>query len=152
VARYVEGVNRHQVTLLPECLEDYIAEDNTVRVVEAFVEELDLTALGFTRALPAETGRPAYHPAVLLKIFIYGYLNRIASSRRATGATLGTRRGRRTTTRQAGATTQADDRAATHRRTRVRDAEALDGINPLPDPRTCQREYRDEPAGAGLQP
>jgi transposase len=82
VARYVEGVNRQQVTLLPECLEDYIAEDNTVRVVEAFVEELDLAALGFARAAPADTGRPAYHPAVLLKIFIYGYLNRIASSRR----------------------------------------------------------------------
>jgi transposase len=82
MARYVEGVNRQQVTLLPECLEDYIAEDNTVRVVEAFVEELDLAALGFARAAPADTGRPAYHPAVMLKIFIYGYLNRIASSRR----------------------------------------------------------------------
>jgi transposase len=70
------------VTLLPECLEDYIAEDNSVRVVEAFVEELNLAALGFARAAPAITGRPAYHPAVLLKIFIYGYLNRIASSRR----------------------------------------------------------------------
>ena len=82
MARYVEGVDRQQVTLLPECLDDYIAEDNTVRVVEAFVEELDLAALGFARAAPADTGRPAYHPAVLLKIFIYGYLNRIASSRR----------------------------------------------------------------------
>ena len=82
MARYVEGVDRNQVTLLPECLEDYIAEDNTVRVVDAFVEELDLVALGFARAAPADTGRPAYHPAVLLKIFIYGYLNRIASSRR----------------------------------------------------------------------
>ena len=82
MARYVEGVDRQQVTLLPECLEDYIAEDNTVRVVEAFVEELDLAALGFARAAPPNTGRPAYHPAVLLKIFIYGYLNRIASSRR----------------------------------------------------------------------
>ena len=82
MARYVEGIDRDQVTLLPECLEDYIAEDNLVRVVEAFVEELDLAALGFARAAPAITGRPAYHPAVLLKIFIYGYLNRIASSRR----------------------------------------------------------------------
>ena len=82
MARYVEGVDRQQVTLLPECLDDYIAEDNTVRVVEAFVEELDLAAIGFARAAPADTGRPAYHPAVLLKIFIYGYLNRIASSRR----------------------------------------------------------------------
>jgi transposase/DNA-binding protein H-NS len=82
VARYVEGVNRRQVTLLPECLEECIGEDNTVRVVEAFVEELDLAALGFARTSPADTGRPAYHPAVLLKIFIYGYLDRIASSRR----------------------------------------------------------------------
>jgi transposase len=82
MARYVEGSDRTQVTLLPECLDDYIAEDNPVRVVEAFVEELDLEALGFARAAPAVTGRPAYHPAVLLKIYIYGYLNRVASSRR----------------------------------------------------------------------
>src|SRR6478609_7032951 len=80
--RFIEGAERSQVTLLPECLEDYIAEDNPVRVVDAFVEELDLQALGFERATPADTGRPAYHPAVLLKIYIYGYLNRIASSRR----------------------------------------------------------------------
>ena len=82
MARYVEGSDRKQVTLLPECLDDYIAEDNPVRVVEAFVEELDLEVLGFPRAAPAVTGRPAYHPGVLLKIYIYGYLNRIASSRR----------------------------------------------------------------------
>ena len=84
MSRYVEGSDRSQVTLLPECLDDYIAEDNTVRVVEAFVEELDLAALGFTKAAPAATGRPAYHPGVLLKIYIYGYLNRVASSRRLT--------------------------------------------------------------------
>jgi transposase len=70
------------VTLLPECLDDYIAEDNPVRVVDAFVEELDLEVLGFGRAVPSATGRPAYHPAALLKIYIYGYLNRVASSRR----------------------------------------------------------------------
>ena len=68
--------------MLPECLDDYIAEDNPVRAVDAFVEELDLKLLGFVGADPAKTGRPAYHPAVLLKIYIYGYLNRIASSRR----------------------------------------------------------------------
>jgi transposase len=68
--------------LLPECLDDYIAEDNPVRVVDAYVEELDLQELGFEGAEPAATGRPAYHPAVLLKIYIYGYLNRIQSSRR----------------------------------------------------------------------
>jgi hypothetical protein len=82
MARYVEGSDRRQVTLLPECLEDWIAEDNPVRAVDAFVEELDLAALGFARAMPASTGRPAYHPAALLKIYIYGYLNRVASSRR----------------------------------------------------------------------
>jgi transposase len=82
VARYVEGVDRNQVTLLPECLRDYIADDTTVRAVDAFVEELDLAALGFARAAPAYTGRPACYPAVLLKIFICGYLNQIASSRR----------------------------------------------------------------------
>jgi transposase len=80
--RYVEGSARDQVTLLPECLDDYIADDNPIRVVEAFVEELDLEALGFEGMTPATTGRPSYHPAVLLKIYIYGYLNRIQSSRR----------------------------------------------------------------------
>jgi len=80
--RFIEGAERSQVTLLPECLDDYIAEDNPVRVVDAYVEELDLQELGFEGAEPAATGRPAYHPAVLLKIYIYGYLNRIQSSRR----------------------------------------------------------------------
>src|SRR6187397_964235 len=80
--RFIEGAERSQVTLLPDCLDDYIAEDNPVRVVDAYVEELDLQELGFEGAEPAATGRPAYHPAVLLKIYIYGYLNRIQSSRR----------------------------------------------------------------------
>jgi transposase len=68
--------------LFPERLDDYICEDNPVRVVEAFVEELDLGTLGFDGITPEATGRPAYHPATLLKIYIYGYLNRIQSSRR----------------------------------------------------------------------
>ena len=80
--RFIEGEDRSQVTLLPECLDDYIGEDNPVRVVDAFVEELDLRGLGFEGAEPAATGRPSYHPAVLLKLYIYGYLNRIQSSRR----------------------------------------------------------------------
>jgi transposase len=80
--RFIEAEDRTQVTLLPECLDDFIAEDNSVRVVDAFVEELDLQDLGFDGVRPACTGRPAYHPAVLLKIYIYGYLNRIQSSRR----------------------------------------------------------------------
>jgi len=80
--RFIEGADRNQVALLPECLDDYISEDNPVRAVDAFVEELDLKQLGFAGADPAMTGRPAYHPAVLLKIYIYGYLNRITTSRR----------------------------------------------------------------------
>jgi transposase len=80
--RFIEGEDRNQSTLLPEYLDDYISEDNPVRAVDAFVEALDLKALGFESADPAVTGRPSYHPAVLLKIYIYGYLNRIASSRR----------------------------------------------------------------------
>ncbi len=80
--RFIEGEARTQVTLLPECLDDYVAEENPVRVVDVFVDELDLCALGFEGVDPAATGRPAYHPAILLKICIYGYLNRIQSSRR----------------------------------------------------------------------
>ena len=80
--RYVEGLDRRQTFLFPESLDDYVDENNPVRVIEVFVEALDLTALGFGRAVPAETGRPGYHPAVLLKLYLYGYLNRIPSSRR----------------------------------------------------------------------
>lgn len=80
--RFVEGDSRTQSTLLPECLDDYIGEDNPVRVVDVFVEHLDLAALGFDGVMPAATGRPGYHPAILLKIYIYGYLNRVQSSRR----------------------------------------------------------------------
>ncbi len=80
--RFVEGEDRTQVTLLPECLDDYIEAENPVRVIEVFVDELDLGELGFAGVEPLATGRPSYHPAVLLKIYIYGYLNRIQSSRR----------------------------------------------------------------------
>ena len=80
--RFIEGEDRRQVTMLPECLDDYIGEDNPVRVIDVFVEELDLRSLGFDGVNPALTGRPAYHPALLLKLYIYGYLNRIQSSRR----------------------------------------------------------------------
>src|SRR5262252_6453539 len=80
--RFIEGEERTQVTLLPACLEDYVEAENPVRVVEVFVEGLDLGELGFVGVDPAVTGRPAYHPAVLLKLYIYGYLNRIQSSRR----------------------------------------------------------------------
>jgi len=81
MARFVEGEDRSQVALVPECLDDFVAADNPVRVIDAFVDELDLAALGFDGLTPASTGRPSYHPAVLLKIYIYGYLNHIQSSR-----------------------------------------------------------------------
>jgi transposase len=80
--RFVEGEDRSQSTLFPERLDDYIAEDNPVRVIDVFVDELDLKGLGFEGMQPEVTGRPAYHPASLLKVYIYGYLNRIQSSRR----------------------------------------------------------------------
>ncbi len=80
--RFIEGESRNQTTLLPECLDDYIAEDNPVRAVEAFIDELDMRALGFAGVEPAATGRPSYHPSILLKLYLYGYLNRIQSSRR----------------------------------------------------------------------
>jgi transposase len=80
--RFVEGKDRRQTTLLPDCVDDYVAEENPVRAIEAFVEALDLAALGFEGVVPETTGRPAYHPATLLKIYLYGYLNRIQSSRR----------------------------------------------------------------------
>jgi transposase len=80
--RFVEGTDRSQTTLFPECLEDWINEDNPVRVIEVFVEGLDLAELKFGGVEPEVTGRPSYHPSVLLKLYIYGYLNRVQSSRR----------------------------------------------------------------------
>jgi transposase len=80
--RFVEGTDRGQSTLFPECLEDWIDENNPVRVIDVFVDELDLAGLGFDGVAPEVTGRPSYHPSVLLKLYIYGYLNRVQSSRR----------------------------------------------------------------------
>ena len=82
MGRFVSGADRSQTTLFPECLDDWIDENNPVRVIEAFVDALDLAELGFDGIVPEATGRPAYHPAVLLKLYIYGYLNRVQSSRR----------------------------------------------------------------------
>jgi transposase len=79
---FVEGIDRSQSTFFPPMLDDYVTEDNPVRAVDAFVDGLDLGRLGFGRAVPLERGRPGYHPATLLKIYIYGYLNRVPSSRR----------------------------------------------------------------------
>ena len=78
--RFVEGMDRGQSTLFPECLEDWI--DDPVRVIDVFVDELNLGELGFDGVAPEVTGRPSYHPSVLLKLYIYGYLNRVQSSRR----------------------------------------------------------------------
>ena len=75
--RFVEGVDRTQSTLFPELVDEYISEENPVRVVDVFVDELDLAELGFERVVPAMTGRPGYHPSMLLKLYVYGYLNRI---------------------------------------------------------------------------
>lgn len=80
--RYIEGENRFQSTLFPESLDEYIAETNSIRVIDWFVDRLILADLGFERAEPCATGRPGYHPAMLLKLYIYGYLNRLQSSRR----------------------------------------------------------------------
>src|SRR3954449_7062572 len=80
--RFVEGIDRSQSTLFPECVEDWISEDNPVRVIDLFVDGLDLGEMAFEGVDPAATGRPAYHPSLLLKLYIYGYLNRVQSSRR----------------------------------------------------------------------
>ena len=82
MGRFVQGEDRRQDFLLPASLDDYVFADSPVRVVEAFIDELDFHALGFAGATPVETGRPAYHPSTMLKIYLYGYLNRIQSSRR----------------------------------------------------------------------
>jgi hypothetical protein len=80
--RFVEGEDRMQGVLLPEFLNDYVTEDNPVRVIDVFVDELDLQALGFDGVVPETTGRPGYHPSTMLKIYVYGYINQIQSSRR----------------------------------------------------------------------
>ena len=80
--RFIEGTDRQQSTLFPDCLEDWICEDNPVRVIDVFVDGIDLADLKFEGVDPEVTGRPSYHPSVLLKLYIYGYLNRVQSSRR----------------------------------------------------------------------
>ena len=75
--RFVEGVSQDQATSFPECLKDWSGEDNPVRVIDVFVDELDLGGLGFERVVPKDTGRPSYHPSFLLKLYVYGYVNRV---------------------------------------------------------------------------
>ena len=82
MAGFVEGIDRGQSTLFPALLEDYVAEDNPVRAVDVFVDGLDLDNLGFVGVQPLDAGRPGYHPGMMLKLYIYGYLNRVPSSRR----------------------------------------------------------------------
>ena len=81
MSRFIEGESPSQITLFPEAVDEYIEEDNPVRVIDVFVDDLDLSILGF-KMVPVDTGRPAYYPGVMLKLFIYGYLNRVQSSRR----------------------------------------------------------------------
>ena len=75
MGRFIEGADRRQATLLPETIDDYVCENNPVRVIDAFIDALDLRGLGFDGVIPEETGRPSYHPATILKIYVYGYLN-----------------------------------------------------------------------------
>ena len=82
MGRFVEGEDRRQGVLLPEYLDDYVSAENPVRAIDVFVDELDLGALGFAGVVPEATGRPGYHPGLLLKIYVYGYINQVASSRR----------------------------------------------------------------------
>jgi transposase len=78
---YIEGEDRKQSVLFPEVLDDYISEENAVRFIDVFIEELDLSELGFVKAIPKETGRAPYDPGDLLRLYVYGYLNRTRSSR-----------------------------------------------------------------------
>src|ERR1700741_5170263 len=80
--RFVEGEDRRQGVLLPEYLDDWVSEENPVRAIDVFVDELDLAALGFEAGGPGVTGRPGYHPGLMLKLYVYGYINQVASSRR----------------------------------------------------------------------
>ena len=81
MTRFIEGLDRTQTTLLPDCVDDYIGEESPVRAIDAFIDMLDLGSLGFD-IVPEETGRPGYHPATMLKLYLNGYLNQLQSSRR----------------------------------------------------------------------
>ncbi len=81
MSRFIEGEDRTQATLFPERLDDYIAEESAVRVIDVFIDDLDISGLGF-KTEANDTGRPAYHPSTMLKLYVYGYLNRVQSSRR----------------------------------------------------------------------
>ena len=80
--KYIKGCERSAITMLPDCVEDYVNEDNPVRVIDAFVDNMDIESMGFMRWAPSRTGRPAYDPRDLLKMYLYGYFNKIRSSRK----------------------------------------------------------------------
>ncbi len=82
MTHHIKGQSRHQSTLFPEVIDNFVTEDNPVRVIDVFVDQLDLLSLGFESVTAKQTGRAGYHPATMLKLYIYGYLNRIQSSRR----------------------------------------------------------------------
>ena len=79
---FISGENRNQMTFMPDCIDDYVADNNSVRVIEAYINSLDLAKLGFAKPQPNNTGRPMYDPKDLLKLYLYGYMNKIRSSRR----------------------------------------------------------------------
>lgn len=76
VMDYIKGQERNQITLLPDCIDDLVGQDNPVRVIDAFIDGLDMESAGFRRSMPNETGRPSYDPRDLLKLYVYGYFNR----------------------------------------------------------------------------
>ncbi len=82
MTHHIKGQSRHQSTLFPEVIDNFVTKDSPVRVIDVFVDQLDLLSLGFESVTAKQTGRPGYHPATMLKLYIYGYLNRIQSSRR----------------------------------------------------------------------
>ena len=152
--RFVEVVDREQGTLFPERLDDYIGEDNPVRVVDVFVDELDLGVLGFDRVEPCATGRPGYHPSVLLKLYVYGYLNRVQSSRRlereaGRNVEVMWLTGRLAPDHKTIADFRKDNGPAI-RKAPLRHHQILDGLHTLPDEDTETGLNRNGPACAGL--
>src|SRR5881394_395894 len=116
--RFVEQADRGQCTLLPECLDDFVDESNPVRVIDVFVDAPDLAEMSFEGVEPAATGRPSYHPSALLKLYIYGYLNRVQSSRRAMSSSCGCWFGAHLITRQAPTRCESVERRSSIRPTR----------------------------------
>ena len=147
---FIQGEDRFQATLFPERLDDYVAEDSACRVIDVFIDELDLSGMGF-KTQPNETGRPAYHPTTMLKLFVYGYLNRVHSSRRLereaqrnvelmwlTGRLQDHRRLSQGQWRahSPGSESGCNAHPESNCRTPVRYLESLDGIDALPDQNT----------------